>query len=172
MDFFVIISASISFIMFLCIKIIILRLRGPSAIIKSLSLAFMAASIIHLILFGFMAVVLYNLFILSLVSFVMFGLLAFLFTLGLFGPVTTSLRIQLLIEIQKKGKTGISYLQLLKKYNRDIIVRKRLDRLVSIGEIQKNGNVYQYKEKISYFRLHTFVLVLLNRLFKTENYKI
>lgn len=163
MNLYILISASVSFLTFNILEIIISRSLGNKKIINGLIYAFAVTSVLHFAVFGILAA--------TVISYIIFGLLALLFTLGFFGIATTSLRMQLLTEVYKRGRKGISYPAITKIYNRDIIIKKRLERLVAAGEIGKIGKTYQYKRHFSYLGLHSFLHLLINRIFKKENYK-
>src|SRR3989344_8335313 len=141
MDLFILFTALITFIVFFVLHIIILRLLGSSKILKGMSYSIFASSVFHIILF-------YRFFepIYFSVSYIIFILMALIFIWGFLGVVTTSLRVQLLTEINKSGDNGISYKKLLEKYNKDIIIQNRLVRLTVSGEIRKEGDYYFYNK--------------------------
>lgn len=172
MDFFIIVSVLSSFIIFLTAKIVIFRLIRQENIVSGLIYATAVSSILHFMIFGIFTIYFFIPFFLSLISYFMFILLDFIFIMAIVGIVTTSLRIQLLIEIYKMGRKGILYNQLLKSYNRKIIVRNRLNRLKDTGDVEESHGYFHYKKKFSYFRLHTFAMVLLGKLYKRPIYKI
>lgn len=166
MDILILTVASISFVSFLGIKIVMLRYLGSSKIIKGLMYSFVFVSVFHwiilFILFGF---------IVSFISYFIFSLLSLIFVWAILGVVTTSLRIQLLVTICNTKK-GISHGQLIQKYNRNIITQIRLRRLLSAGEITYLKGNYYYNNKVSYFRIHMALILLLGKLYKVTNYKV
>lgn len=100
-----------------------------------------------------------------LISSFIYILLCFSYVLTVFGVCVTSIRIQMLCEIAKTRGRGVSEVQMLKKYNKNDIVRTRLSRLIGSGEIKKEKNFYYPNKKISYFQLHTYLLILIRRLY-------
>lgn len=178
MDLFIIISAVFSFILFLILQILIFRYLKNTKILKGLYYALGITSIFHYLIFWILSKYLFfkiqysffTIFFDSSVSLILFMLLAFIFILAFLGVATTSLRMQLLIEIKNKGKKGITYNQLLAKYNKEIIIMTRVARLIEAGEIEKIKDFYCYKKHLTYFRLHTFALVLLARIYKMPIY--
>ena len=172
MDFLTIISVLSSFILFVIVKIVIFRFIKQENIVTGLVYAIVVSSVLHFILFAAFTTFFFTPFLLSIISYFMFLLIDFIYIMAVVGIVSTSLRIQLLIEIYKKDQKGISYSRLLKKYNRKIIVRNRLKRLKDTGDIEQSGSYYHYHEKLSYFRLHTFAMVMLSKLYKRPIYNI
>lgn len=179
MDLFIIIFSAFSFLLFIIIQILIFRYLKNTKILKGLYFALGITSIFHYLIFWILSKYLFfkigysffTIFFDSSVSLILFMLLAFIFILAFLGVMTTSLRIQLLIEIKNSPKKGISYKQLLARYNKEIIIMTRVARLIEAGEVEKKKDFYFYKKHLTYFRLHTFALVLLARIYKMPIYK-
>ena len=165
MDILILSSATAAFSVFFILHLVIFRFAGSKKILNGLVYSLLLASVFHFI---------FNLIFtgpaILLISYLIFILLATIYIWGFLGLVTTSLRIQFLTEIAKRGEKVISGTELLKKYNRDIIVKTRLIRLEASGEIKKTGGQYVYGQKFSYFTIHLFMLKLLNRLYKKSRY--
>lgn len=166
MDFLVLAISAISLINFLVIKIVILRYIGSGKIIQGLVYAFGIATLIHFLIFFFLFG-----FILAFISFIIFWISSIIYVWAIVGIATTSLRIQLLVTISE-AKNGISYTKLLEKYNKNIIIENRLKRLTEAREITYINGKYHYNQKISYFRIHMFLLLLLAKLYKVTSYRL
>lgn len=178
MDLFIIISSAFSFILFIIFQILIFRYLINTKILKGLYYALGITSVFHFLIFWLFSQSIFfpnkysfvTIFLYSFVSLALFLLLAFIFILAFLGVVTTSLRIQLLIEIKKSGRKGISYKRILTKYNKEIIIMTRIARLAEAGEIKEKKGFYCYEKHLTYFRLHTFALVLLAKIYNMPLY--
>lgn len=165
MDRLILFSAGTTFTLFFILHLFVLRISGSEKILNGLISSLIIVSFFHFTVNLYF----FGLAVLS-VSYFIFILAAVIYVWGFLGLVTTSLRIQFLTEIDKRGTRGITDAELLKKYNRDIIVKTRLARLANSGEIKETGGIYSYNQKYSYFYLHLFMLKLLNRLYKKSRY--
>jgi hypothetical protein len=105
------------------------------------------------------------------VSFVLYGLAVATFVLAVFGITVTSLRIQMLLAVDAAGDRGVSGRQLRQRYGRDAVVARRLERLSASGELVRHGDRYGYGGKRTFFVVHTYFLVLLNRLYGNTVYR-
>lgn len=94
----------------------------------------------------------------TLASVMLFVILACSFFMGVFGLMATSVRIRMLSEISRSRPGGMSYNQLLARYNREAIVGKRLARLISSGDITYAGGKYRTGGRITFFMFPAFVL--------------
>lgn len=83
-------------------------------------------------------------------SFIIYSSLVFIYVIGVFGLVESSIRIRLLDLIAHEGKKGIGRRAILKVYNRRIIVRKRLLRLCSSGELIYEKGCFRKKKNVSF----------------------
>ena len=98
----------------------------------------------------------------------MFFLLASGYFMGIFGLLATSVRIRVITEIAKNGTHGLTYNDLLKQYNRDMIVKTRLDRFVSSGDIVYKRKTYAINQGIRFFMLPDFLLHLMEVIYGTN----
>lgn len=68
-----------------------------------------------------------------------------------FGIIESSIRIRILSEIASAGESGISEKALFEKYNKDSIIRKRLERFLASGELKFDGRYYRIKNRFSFY---------------------
>lgn len=94
----------------------------------------------------------------SWVSSIVFILLSCCYFMGIFGLMATSVRIRILSEIARTGSRGMTYKELLTRYNRKEIVGGRLARLVSSGDIVYAGGKYRVKGRVTFFVFPAMVL--------------
>lgn len=100
---------------------------------------------------------------LSWVSSMLFIILACCYFMGVFGLMATSVRIRILSEIARTR--GVMYKALLVRYNRDVIVRCRLMRLVASGDIVLEKGKYRGGGRVTFFMVPAFVLKLMKVLY-------
>lgn len=181
MDFLILIISLASFSLFLVIHVSIFRFIKSSGVMKWLMKGFLFAGLFHFAIWGLVFVAKPSLFIpystsilitAAFISFILYCLLTFSFVFAVFGITVTSIRIQLLIEIAKAGTKEISTAKILKRYNRDTIVKTRLTRLIEGGELRCIKGEYFQNRRFSYFLLHTYLLVMVNKLYKKSGYKL
>lgn len=179
MDLIILKSAFLTYVFFIILHILIFRKLDKSKIVNGLLTALSMTAVFHFIIYwlfarSFIYPVHYSapaLMIFFLVSFLLFILLSITFIMTILGMSTTSLRINLMLAIRNSGKKGIAYIRLLKTYNRDMIIKFRLERLVTAGELEKKEVCYFYKKNITLFRLYSFALLLLTKIYKMNLYK-
>lgn len=94
----------------------------------------------------------------SLLSVMLFVILASCYFMGVFGLLATSVRIRILCEIARSGKKGMTFKQLLTRYNREVIVNQRLARLVSNGDIVYSLGKYSARSGVTFFVFPALVL--------------
>ncbi len=89
---------------------------------------------------------------------ILFVLLSSSFFMGVFGLVATSVRIRILSDIARAGSRGMTYHEILMRYNRDMIVAARLARLVGSGDIVRDGTAYRAAGRLTFFMFPALVL--------------
>ena len=95
----------------------------------------------------------------------LFILLAVSYILGFFGMMAASLRVRILGEIYKSQERGMDHDEILKKYNKKLIVDERLLRLIGAGEVRKDGDKYILENRFSVFRMHHNLYVLFKKMY-------
>lgn len=96
-----------------------------------------------------------------------FGFAALLFISSVFSAFEASLTVRLLIEIAKAGGTGITKTSILSRYNRDVIVKKRIERFLGSGDLTVTEQGYKVSLNASFFRFREFVFRVARFLFPT-----
>lgn len=143
----------IGFFIFLIFHVVSLRClsykQSVYAVFKTLALSWIGALLAGFLLgFGGFTFV------------VLLTLSVCIYVLGVFTIADSSIHIRLLVKIAQSGSHGITKKELLKQYNRETILQKRLKRLVESGEILQSGRIYRLvkstslltvREKISRF---------------------
>jgi len=171
MDLYILGSGFLSFGLYLLTHLILFRYVDRNAVFKWLFYLFcfvglgcgIALWVITPIIFP---ITIQNLIIIIAISMLVYGSISFFYVLAIFGISVTSVRIHLLYLINQKGKSGISLEQILKSYNRETIVKNRLARLIGSRELKRSGKFYMVNKLISYFIVHTFLLVLTHKLYR------
>ena len=97
------------------------------------------------------------------IAFILYALVSCEYFMGIFGLMATSVRIRLLTEIARSGGRGLTMPKLLKRYNREMIVRGRLARFMASGDIMKSGSCYRARGGVTFFTLPALILTTLKR---------
>ncbi len=104
----------------------------------------------------------------SLTSIMLFVILACCYFMGVFGLMATSVRIRILCEIARAGTKGMTMKQLLTRYNHEVIVRQRLARLVSNGDLRNFGGKYHGRRRFTFFVFPALMLRCMKLLYGSE----
>lgn len=158
LDVSILLSVIMSFIVFILLKIIVLRILHPEAVLKGIVHVFIAASLIHCIglalAFSFLEWEYPGgLLFMAAVSYGCFGLMAFVYIVCVFGPSETSIRIRLVRELSDSRGGRLTHEELFRKYNGRMILERRLQRLVLAGEIAEQQGKYVLLGKANAFFL-------------------
>jgi hypothetical protein len=87
----------------------------------------------------------------AFICFVLFTGLAGVYTLCIFSAVEASLTLRILSEVSQAGKKGLAKADLLHRYNKHVIVKRRLERLLRSGDlIFRRGNYIKTGNKTAY----------------------
>lgn len=174
-DQFVLINTFSSFFLFVLIHITVFRFVSQKSILKwlerlfwiiggvniAVNVSFIFIPEIHLKM-GYSTSGL----LLSLIcSFFIFVILTFVYAGATYGMYESSLRIRLLREIAAGDDQGISLNELLERYNAQILLQTRLARLMSSGELVRNGDAYHLGRSFGLFILYARVVAALRRIF-------
>jgi hypothetical protein len=178
MDIILSVQSIISFVSFFVLQIVIFRRIRDREVMKWLVYVYLIISVCH-----FVEAMLYWKIIqnniekipiilgYACISFAIYSLIVVSYVNAIFGIAITSLRIQILTEIMSFAHKGISGKTIAKKYSREVIIKKRLERLMASGEIKFSGGFYRPKIKMSFFIMHTYFLIFINRLYHKPVYQ-
>lgn len=172
MDFIVLFSSILAFILFVVVHALVFRVTTQANILRGLVLSlflgmFLGIAIIFL-LFRFFSVSHEQYYSAFPISFVLFLLLDLSYILGFFGMMASSLRVRILREIYLSKENQLAHTQLLSHYNKRIIVQERLKRLLSAGEVSRRGDTYTLVTRFSVFRIHHFLYVFFKKLYNVS----
>lgn len=156
MDFPVIKSAVINFVIYLVLQLVIFRFIEKKQVFKWLVAVFFLSvfysSLLWLIFSPF------NFF--YFISQILSSLMIMIYVLAVFGVSTTSLRIALLSLIFQ-NQDGLNLNGILKKYNRETIIDKRVERFVASGQLFLKDGCFQKSGKFSFFLLPASIFKLM-----------
>lgn len=164
MDFYILETAFFGFLLFLTLHILIYRSIDKIKVVNFLIFTYFLSSLLYLLIEFFIfypqgsKVPLF-------VSFLIYNLMVVAYILGIFGMLVSSLRIRLLLEIGKGGKNGITVEEILKSYNKELIIGERLKRLVESGELSYEKGRYSLKRGFSVFLIHNYIFEFLRKLY-------
>lgn len=164
MDNFIIINTLISMIVYFILHIIILRKINQKDIFKWLAYVYFIASFTPFLIGWWMGwqmipeISLSSIIIGVLVAWIFYTFLVLAYVLAILGIMESSVRIRLLKEIYNVKDTGITLKQILIKYNKDVILQKRLRRFIAVGEISFKGGKYQLEKRFTAYSLPNLVI--------------
>jgi len=168
MDGIILLFACILFLIFLIVHILVIRKYQDQAVLVWLLKIFFGVALggcILVFIFGAKKPIQELLFATTLI-FVLYGLVTLAYVQAIFGITLTSLRIQLLTELFNAKNQHMKISELLKKYNRKVLIRQRLFRLVSSGVVGKENGTFFLKNKTSPYFVHIYIADFLYRLYK------
>ena len=172
-DFLILCFSMGGFIVFLLLQSIVFRLIKQESVLKGIIRLY---TIIGALFFVFQMLLLstqqrpiIDSFFIAISTWFLYSLLVFLYIIGVFGVIESSLRIRLLQIIVKAGEKGISYQTITKVYNRDRIIKKRLVRLITSGELTQKNSLYQINKHFSFFYVPAYFARILKKLYGFNN---
>jgi hypothetical protein len=180
MDLLIVFHAVISAMLFLGLHVFFFRNMKKNNIISVLFSVYLIVVLIHVISAYLIALYLpsivvetntMRLIIYPLTSLFMYSLFVFSFILAIFGITITSLRIQILSEIYNRNNYGMTEAEISRKYSNEALVKTRVERLVDSEELVFIKGKYYPRTGLSYFQIHTYALVILNRLYNLKGYR-
>lgn len=86
-------------------------------------------------------------------AFVLYGLLSFHYILWVFGPYESSLRLRLVRELASVYPKGLTRQDVANRYNREVILKRRLKRLIYARELLWDGKNYSRRHRASFFMI-------------------
>ena len=149
LDVLTVAAAFISFGIFLLVHVVTFRWLRPEQLLRSLVIIVGAIAGLPLVMIAPLFLKTGNLpwqawGCASLLAMMINGLLCFVYVLCVFGPYETSVRMRLLREIAQGKEKGISRQDLLARYNEQVIVDVRLQRLLGSGDIIEKDGLYRW----------------------------
>ena len=168
MDTAILFTVFLSFVVFVLLQIIVFRRIPRRQVLVWMVIVFVAAGFIaNITLLLLKHDISGNMLLFFLgISWLLYGLISLIYILALFGIVESSIRIRLLAEVIRSGEKGITLKELYRKYNREVIIKKRLERFVASGDISFDGTYYMVKRKLSMFSLPGAVFSVLWKLYR------
>lgn len=174
LDFFILMNTAFSVLFGMVIHLVVFRNIQPEKAIRFLPVVVFSGGIMPVLISGlavnqtqiiFAQKQMINVIDLTIISMIFYFLSMFIYILGVFGLMAAAVRIRLICDIAKKGNEGITYGQLQKGYNQEIIVRKRLERLVSSGILDYQQGQFRLKNRRSIFFLYVSLILLLRKIY-------
>ncbi|KKS97788.1 MAG: hypothetical protein UV73_C0005G0065 [Candidatus Gottesmanbacteria bacterium GW2011_GWA2_43_14] len=153
-DITIFLIAVISTLSFVFFHLFFFRFIDKRKILKWLVRLFFLGIAVSISIFNFIVSgpVTYSKIEAQLIILMMYSLMSLAYSLAVFGITATSLRIRILTFINNNSQ-GVNLKQILKKYNRRVILRNRLERFSSSGELVKVNGKYRIRKKFSLFLL-------------------
>ncbi|OGG08684.1 hypothetical protein A2154_01690 [Candidatus Gottesmanbacteria bacterium RBG_16_43_7] len=176
MDIIIVTAGLAGFALFLILQLLTFRLIDSRILMAALMRIFISASIILTVSVYVISVNFIQSRVLDTISHILlalliYGALCFIYVTAVFGITVTSVRIQILRLIYNAGDKGLPYINIYKKYNKQVIIKTRLERLVGSGELICRDNKYYLPPVTTFFMLHTKILVVLYGVFGNRGYQ-
>ncbi|OGG08688.1 hypothetical protein A2154_01715 [Candidatus Gottesmanbacteria bacterium RBG_16_43_7] len=170
MDPIILILGFSSFFIFVVLQTIIFRFIDSRKVMKWLLYLFVLTELISAVFFRYFLAVYFHLNQKQLITvllyhFLLYSGLVYLYVGVFFGIAVTSIRIQILSLIVAAGERGLAKEKLYRTYGRHKIIAYRLERLVSSRYLTVSGQKYWVVSSINLFIIHTYIQMLLRRIF-------
>lgn len=106
---------------------------------------------------------------LRVLGLLLYSLFAASYILGMYLNIHSSLHVRILQEVAKAGPKGLTYVQLLERYNKEVILQKRISWLTNSGEIERRGDIFRpCRRRFSSLLIREKIILLLSKLYGTR----
>ena len=172
-DRYIIGIAVVSFIAFLMLLILVFRLVDRKEVLKWLVYVFFMALTVNLGLTVWFMLEQNGLFEMGIgailtiliLPVVLYSLLSFCYVLCIFGAYESSIRLRIVRELDEAGPEGLSWEDLLKRYNDEMILKIRLDRFITSKELSFDGTYYRLERKHNAFSCITLISRIIKKIY-------
>lgn len=105
----------------------------------------------------------------AFLAFILYALIVFIYVIGVFGIMVASVRMRILTDIYRAGTRGVRTSVFHRAYNRDVIIRTRLERLVQSGDIAYDDGYYRVQKRYAFVLVPAFLLKTLWVLYRGDD---
>ena len=95
----------------------------------------------------------------------LYGLGVYLYCLYGFGVAESSIRVRILEELGRGDAHGVTFAQLLERYNEEDVIRKRLARFIQSGDLMLDGTIYRPGRRFSVFTVQNRLITWMREVF-------
>jgi hypothetical protein len=160
-------TALAGFVLFLVAHVVVLRRHADASAFKVLVISCGLFGVLDAALWSWLMLVgqpgtgyeVPDMAVAALASLALYGLLCFDYVIGWFNLGETARRIRLLRELARAPRHTLTEDELLRVYNADLIVRARLARLVSSGQLRLDGERYKLNGRVFLRQAQTLALL-------------
>ena len=168
MDTTIVIFSFATFILYIILQIVVFRIIHPDrALIWLIKLYCIVEGAALLIEYGLWNGESYSVMVCWQAT--IFTLMTALYIISVFGFTEASITLRILTEIAARDTKGTTKKDIWKRYNMEMIVRRRLSRFLAGGEVRKKGSLYEWKNSVSPFIVREFITMLIRLLFGNHN---
>ncbi len=165
MDLNIFLSSFVGVIIFYVFLIVFMRNRVP--MLRALIFSTVISEIVgvfslYLLLFQ-MSLVLQNMIVAYILVFMVIGMGVFVYVVGFFGIMTTSIRLELLMRLYGKGSLNCTQRAIESICSVDWLLHSRLNTLVQSGDISLDNGTYRNNIKVNFFVINDILI----RFFRT-----
>lgn len=147
-DIEILIFSILGFVLYVVIQFLTFRFIKAEKVIKGIVNIYLFTGIIQFLLesvwLGVTA---------AFYSFILYTLLVANYIIGIFGLIESSVRIRILMEINSQGGGGIKEKEINRKYNKKIILEKRLKRMIASGELKFDKGYYRRNKRLTFYNI-------------------
>ena len=176
LDVFIVTGSIVEFLLFLGFHLVISRHKRKEQVFKWLTFTFLSIGILIVIIewliFSWLINSDVSIMIKSIVislTFLLYALGVFIYSFSVFAAVETAIRTKLIYLINQAGDKGIVEKEIIKNYNKKFIIQKRLNRLISSGELSYTNNKYRIKRRWSLIFLPVIVVKIMWQVYGVDN---
>ncbi len=162
-DILILINTLLGFITYMVVQVIVFRKIKQTEVLRGLFSVYIISALTLVIVslssyfFSIVQESFAIIFLGLIISFFLYTILILGYIMVIFGITESSVRIRLLREISIFGN-GIKVAQILKIYNKDVILEKRLKRFLAAGAISLRNGYYQRERGFSAYTLPDLVI--------------
>lgn len=156
-----------SFVVFFTLHLIGARLTKTEVVFKWLINTFLAATAVHIVLAWFVVRDIPGTgdgVLAALLAYLIFGMMAFFYILCIFGPYESSIRIRIIRELRRVHPKGLSWEELLRIYNGEVLLKNRLKRLLGNHDVLCTDGRYTLNKTHNMFFFLDGIAGLIRRL--------
>ena len=167
-DYIIMSGSVMGFVIFIIIQLIYFRFTEQKNVIRSLKIALFLAGIVMVFIYGgfyyckWQILGNYSIYTYALacvLSVIIYCMMVYLYAHWIFGVYESSITVRVLRELACAESKGMRLSQIMEKYNEDIIIRKRLSRLISSGEIYSDSTgEYCIRRKYDIFNIQSYII--------------
>lgn len=171
-DFCLMVSTLVSFSIFLLVKVVLFRIQAKNKSVYQIYRIFVKSWALGLVLGYFFLTYLISdslsigqILLIALLYAVLATLLVAVYIFGIFLMVYASMYLEMLYKVAGFGQKGAAAQKLCKSFNKNSIIKKRLQRLIDCGELTYSSGKYRLTKSRSPLLVREKIGIIITKLF-------